>query len=172
MRAVILIRILVGWVFVSEGMQKFLFPALGVDRFGKIGIPDPHVMAPVVGTVEIVCGAMVILGLWTRLATIPLLAVIATAIVTTRIPMLHQQGVWAMLHEARVDCSMVLGLVFLLIAGGGAFALTAFARAADRFGRETGEAAGQLRGIPAGLEGRGRLRKTKLAGAPRPRCGR
>jgi uncharacterized membrane protein YphA (DoxX/SURF4 family) len=124
MRAVILIRILVGWVFVSEGMQKFLFPALGVDRFGKIGIPDPHVMAPVVGTVEIVCGAMVILGLWTRLATIPLLAVIATAIVTTRIPMLHQQGVWAMLHEARVDCSMVLGLVFLLIAGGGAFALT------------------------------------------------
>jgi putative oxidoreductase len=124
MRAVILIRILVGWVFVSAGIQKFLFPALGVDRFGKIGIPDPHVMAPVVGTVEIVCGAMVILGLWTRLATIPLLAVIATAIVTTRIPMFHQQGVWAMLHEARVDCSMALGLVFLLIVGGGAFALT------------------------------------------------
>jgi uncharacterized membrane protein YphA (DoxX/SURF4 family) len=124
MRAVILIRILVGWVFVSEGIQKFLFPALGVDRFGKIGIPNPHVMAPVVGAVEIVCGAMVILGLWTRLATIPLLAVIGTAIVTTKIPMLYQQGVWAMLHEARVDFSMVLGLVFLLIAGGGAFALT------------------------------------------------
>jgi uncharacterized membrane protein YphA (DoxX/SURF4 family) len=81
-------------------------------------------MAPVVGAVEIVCGAMVILGLWTRLATIPLLAVIGTAIVTTKIPMLYQQGVWAMLHEARVDFSMALGLVFLLIAGGGAFALT------------------------------------------------
>jgi len=107
-----------------EGIQKFLFPALGVDRFGKIGIPNPHVMAPVVGAVEIVCGAMVILGLWTRLATIPLLAVIGTAIVTTKIPMLYQQGVWAMLHEARVDFSMALGLVFLLIAGGGAFALT------------------------------------------------
>jgi len=86
--------------------------------------------------------------------------------------MLHQQGVWAMLHEARVGLQHGAGLVFLLIAGGGAFAAHAFARAADRFGRETGEAAGQLRGIPAGLEGRGRLRKTKLAGAPRPRCGR
>jgi uncharacterized membrane protein YphA (DoxX/SURF4 family) len=125
MRAVILIRILVGWVFVSEGIQKFLFPAaLGVGRFAKIGIPHPQVTAPVAGAVEIVFGAMVILGLFTRLAAIPLLAVIVTAIVTTKIPLLHQQGVWAMLHEARVDFSMVLGLVFLLIVGGGAFAMT------------------------------------------------
>jgi putative oxidoreductase len=39
-KAVFLIRILVGWVFLSEGVQKFLFPdALGVGRFVKIGIP-------------------------------------------------------------------------------------------------------------------------------------
>ena len=125
MRAVILIRILVGWVFISEGIQKFLFPAaLGVGRFAKIGIPHPEVMAPLVGAVEIACGAMVILGLLTRLAAIPLLAVIVTAIVTTKVPILHQQGVWAMLHEARVDFSMALGLLFLLIVGAGAFAMT------------------------------------------------
>jgi putative oxidoreductase len=125
MRAVILIRILVGWVFISEGIQKFLFPAaLGVGRFAKIGIPHPGVMAPLVGAIEIVCGAMVILGLLTRLATIPLLAVIVTAIVTTKVPILHQQGVWAMLHEARVDFSMALGLLFLLFVGAGAFAMT------------------------------------------------
>jgi uncharacterized membrane protein YphA (DoxX/SURF4 family) len=125
MRAVILIRILVGWVFISEGIQKFLFPAaLGVGRFAKIGIPHPQVMAPLVGAVEIACGAMVILGLLTRLAAIPLLAVIVTAIVTTKVPILHQQGVWAMLHEARADFSMALALLFLLIAGGGAFAMT------------------------------------------------
>lgn len=124
MRAVILIRILVGWVFVSEGIQKFLFPvALGWGRFAKIGLPHPHVLAPVVGIVEIVCGALIILGLWTRLAAIPLLIVIGTAIATTKIPMLHHQGLWAMLHEARVDFSMVLGLVFLLIVGSGAWAL-------------------------------------------------
>ena len=81
-------------------------------------------MAPLVGAVEIACGAMVILGLLTRLAAIPLLAVIVTAIVTTKVPILHQQGVWAMLHEARVDFSMALGLLFLLIVGAGAFAMT------------------------------------------------
>ncbi len=125
MRAVILIRILVGWVFVSEGIQKFLFPAsLGVGRFMKIGIPHPVVTAPLVGAVEVLFGAMVVFGLWTRLAAVPLLAVIVTAIVTTKIPLLHQQGVWAMLHEARVDSSMMLGLLFLLIAGGGPLALT------------------------------------------------
>jgi len=126
-RAVILIRILVGWVFVSEGIQKFLFPAaLGVGRFAKIGIPHPGIVAPVVGAVEIACGAAVILGLWTRLAAIPLLAIIVTAIVTTKIPELHTagQGLWFMLHDARTDFSMVLGLMFLLIVDGGAFAIT------------------------------------------------
>ncbi|HKQ82153.1 MAG TPA: DoxX family protein [Steroidobacteraceae bacterium] len=124
MRAIIVIRILVGWVFVSEGIQKFLFPvALGWGRFAKIGLPHPHVLAPVVGIVEIVCGALVILGLWTRIAAIPLLIVIGTAIATTKIPILHHQGVWAMLHEARVDFSMALGLIFLLIVGSGAWAL-------------------------------------------------
>jgi len=124
MRAVILIRILVGWVFVSEGIQKFLFPAaLGWGRFAKIGIPFPHISAPLVGAVEIVCGLLVILGLWTRLASVPLLIVIGTAIWTTKIPMLHHGGVWAMLHEARTDFSMVLGLVFLLIVGPGSWSV-------------------------------------------------
>lgn len=122
--AVVLIRILVGWVFASEGIQKFLFPAqLGVGRFARIGIPSPQIMAPFVGAVEIIFGALVILGLFTRLATIPLLCVIGTAIATTKIPMLHTHGVWAMLHEARTDFSMMLGLLFLLIVGGGGLAL-------------------------------------------------
>jgi uncharacterized membrane protein YphA (DoxX/SURF4 family) len=65
---VILIRLAVGAVFVSEGIQKFLFPAaLGVGRFTKIGIPAPGIMAPFVGVVEIGCGALLILGLLTRL---------------------------------------------------------------------------------------------------------
>jgi len=127
--AVILIRILVGWVFVSEGIQKFLFAAqLGAGRFEKIGIPAPHLMAPFVGAVEIIFGSLVIVGLFTRLATVPLLCVIITAIVTTKLPMLHQSGVWSMLHEARADFSMLLGLLFLLIVGGGGLALDRFRR--------------------------------------------
>ena len=119
-KALLLIRILVGWVFVSEGIQKFLFPAqLGVGRFEKLGIPSPHMMAPFVGTVEIVCGTLLLVGLFTRLAAVPLLAVILVAIATTKIPMFAKSGIWSMLHEARTDFSMFLGLVFLLITGAG-----------------------------------------------------
>jgi len=119
-KALLLIRILVGWVFVSEGIQKFLFPAqLGVGRFEKIGIPSPQFMAPLVGTVEIVCGTLLLIGLFTRLAAIPLLGVILVAIATTKIPMLAKSGGWTMLHEARTDFSMLLGLLFLLITGAG-----------------------------------------------------
>jgi len=123
-KAILLIRILVGWVFVSEGIQKFLFPAsLGVGRFAKIGIPYPHLAAPFVGTVEILCGSLVLLGILTRWATIPLLAVISVAIVTTKIPMVEKTGWWSMLHESRADFSMAFGLLFLLLVGAGSISL-------------------------------------------------
>ena len=121
--AVALVRVLVGWVFVSEGIQKFVFPAaLGVGRFVKIGIPAPQFTAPFVGVVEILFGALILIGLLTRLATIPLLIDMAVAIATTKVPMVAKTGVWSMLHEARVDFSMVLGLLFLLIVGAGRWA--------------------------------------------------
>jgi putative oxidoreductase len=119
-RATILIRLLVGGVFLSEGIQKFLFPAaLGVGRFAQIGIPAPRFFAPFVGVVEILCGVLLIVGLLTRLATIPLIVDISVAIVTTKIPMLSAAGFWGMVHEARTDYCMLLGLVFLLLVGSG-----------------------------------------------------
>ncbi len=121
---ILLIRILVGWVFVSEGIQKFLFPAaLGVGRFAKIGIPAPQLMAPFVGGVEIVFGTMILIGLYTRVATLPLLINILTALTTTKLVFLAKNGIWSTLHEARTDVSMILGLLFLLIVGGGSGAL-------------------------------------------------
>lgn len=125
-KATVLIRILVGAVFLSEGIQKFLYPAsLGVGRFTKIGIPAPHVMAPFVGMVEIVFGAALLLGLLTRLSAIPLLIDICVAIATTKAPMLLDKGFWAAAHEARTDFSMLLGLLFLLIEGGGPLSVDA-----------------------------------------------
>ena len=124
--AVILVRLLVGWVFLAEGIQKFLYPAtLGVGRFEKIGIPDPAFFAPFVGVVEIVCGTLLIIGLLTRLATIPLIIDISVAILTTKVPMLARSGFWAMMHEARTDYCMLLGLVFLLVTGAGRLSLDA-----------------------------------------------
>lgn len=112
-QSTILIRLLVGAVFLSEGIQKFLFPAtLGVGRFAKIGIPAPHFMAPFVGTIEILCGTLLILGLLTRFSSLPLLIVIAVAIASTKVPILLAGNAWGMLDEGRADYSMLMGLLF------------------------------------------------------------
>ena len=124
--AVILVRLMVGAVFLSEGIQKFLFPdQLGVGRFLQIGLPMPEVLGPLVGSVEIACGTLVLLGLLTRLAVIPLLIIMAVALTTTKWPMLADQGFWTMAHEARTDWSMTLGALFLLIVGAGPWSLDA-----------------------------------------------
>lgn len=132
--AVFLIRLMVGAVFLSEGIQKFLFPAaLGAGRFVTIGIPAPHLTAPFVGIVEIGCGLLVILGLLTRFAALPLLLDILVAIATTKVPMLLKAGFWAAAHESRTDFCMLLGAMFLLAVGGGPWSLDA-RRAAHRRG--------------------------------------
>ena len=131
--AVALIRLMVGAVFVSEGVQKFLFPdQRGAGRFLDIGLPMPELLGPLVGTFEIVCGSLVLMGLATRLAVVPLLVIMAVALVTTKWPMLASQGFWHMAHEARTDWSMLLGSLYLLVAGAGRWSLDArLASAAD-----------------------------------------
>jgi putative oxidoreductase len=124
--ATVLVRVLVGWVFLSEGVQKFLFPAaLGVGRFAKIGIPWPSFSAPFVAVFEIGCGILILLGLLTRAAAIPLIIDISVAIASTKIPMLVEKGFWSMAHEARTDFSMLFGLLFLLIEGAGSWSVDA-----------------------------------------------
>lgn len=137
--AAAIIRLLVGWVFLVEGILKFVLPdELGAGRFTAIGIPAPELMANFVGCVEIVAGALILIGLITRLAAISLLIDITVAIISTKIPIWLGHGYWgfslmklkhygflSMLHEARTDFSMFLGLIFLLITGAGAWSLDA-----------------------------------------------
>jgi putative oxidoreductase len=124
--AVLLIRLMVGGVFLSEGIQKFLFPdALGVGRFAKIGIPAPEVMAPFVGVCKIVCGVLFLLGLLTRLAAVTMIIDMLVAISTTKVPILLKSGFWSMAHEARTDYAMLLGSIFLLVVGAGAWSVDA-----------------------------------------------
>jgi putative oxidoreductase len=124
--AILAIRLLVGAVFFMEGIKKFLFPdQWGAGRFAGFGIPAPHVMGPFVGAVEIVCGLLVLLGLRTRVASVPLLCVISTAIVVTKIPILFKTGFWRMEDVGRTDYSMLMGLLFLLFAGSGSLSLDA-----------------------------------------------
>lgn len=138
-RATILVRLMVGAVFVSEGAQKFIEPAtVGAGRFARIGFESPELVAGLVGSVEMVCGALILLGLMTRLAAVPIVVVMAVAIVTTKLPILlgrdvgpfhvrtlDQYGFLAMAHEMRTDWAMLLGALFLALVGAGAWSVDA-----------------------------------------------
>jgi putative oxidoreductase len=137
----VLIRLQVGlMVFFPEGIQKLVFPdILGAGRFAKIGIPFPDLMGPFVGVVETICGLLIIIGLLTRLASIPLIIIMIVALVSTKLPILlgHDVGIfhlaqnikrtgfWSMMHEARADLTMLLGCLYLLIVGAGRWSLDA-----------------------------------------------
>ncbi len=124
--AMVLIRLLAGGVFFVEGVKKFLFAAQwGAGRFAKIGIPFPEFTGPFVGVVEIVCGALLLLGLLTRLGALLLLIDIGVAIATTKVPILLKSGFFAMEDPARTDYSMFMSLLFLLIVGAGWWSLDA-----------------------------------------------
>ena len=121
-----MIRLMVGLVFVSEGIQKFILPeSVGAGRFAKIGLPSPEVLGPLVGAFEIICGALVTFGLLTRAAVIPLIVIMLVAIASTKVPILLDKGFWSMAHDSRTDFSMLLGSLFLLIVGAGRYSLDA-----------------------------------------------
>jgi putative oxidoreductase len=116
----VLPRLIVGMVFLSEGIQKFLFPELlGAGRFEKIGFANPEFLASFVASFEIVCGTLMLIGFAVRIAAIPLFIIMATAFITTKIPILLEKGFWQMAHEYRTDFAMTLLIVFLFIYGAG-----------------------------------------------------
>jgi uncharacterized membrane protein YphA (DoxX/SURF4 family) len=137
--AVSLIRLVVGGVFLVEGLLKFMYPdELAAGRFARIGIPAPGFFGPFVGAVEVVCGALVVLGLLTRLSAIPLLIDITVALISTKFTVLlghgfgpfslmkaPHYGFLGMVHEGRTDLAMFFGLLFLLIVGGGSWSVDA-----------------------------------------------
>ncbi len=135
-----LIRLSVGAVFLSEGVQKFLYPAMrGSGRFEKIGLPYPEVLGYLVGSAEAFCGALILVGFATRVVALPLILIMLGAIVVTKIPILlghgfgpfgvrelSTYGVWSMAHEMRTDWAMLLGSIYLLAVGGGRWSLDAW----------------------------------------------
>lgn len=130
--AMVLLRLAIGFVFITEGIQKFLYPEmLGAGRFAKIGIPYPDITGPFVGGAEILCGTLVLIGLLTRLGALALVIDMIVAITSTKLPILlghgfwlfadpnGRTGFWAMAHEARLDFTMLLGCLLLAAVGPG-----------------------------------------------------
>src|SRR5487761_728688 len=127
-RSLIFIRLAAGLIFLTQGILKYIDPHMGVLRFAKIGFPDPNFTAHFVGTFEIACGLLVLIGLFTKLASIPLLIVILTSIATTKNPELWppNQGFWFMVSDARTDFAMTMSLLFLISVGAGSWSLDAW----------------------------------------------
>lgn len=116
----LLIRIMIGTVFLSEGIQKFLYPdQLGVGRFIKIGLPTPELFGYLVPVFEIVCGLLILIGLYTRFAAIPLIIIMTFAIISTKIPILLNDGFWKMAHDSRTDWAMFIGSIIIMFADKG-----------------------------------------------------
>jgi len=120
----ILIQGLVGFVFLSEGIQKFMFPeSRGAGRFMEIGLPESEFFGYFVGSFEVISGIFVLLGVYTRIAVIPLTVIMVVAIFTTKIPILIDSGFSVMAHATRTDLLMLLCSIFLLVEGSGYFSI-------------------------------------------------
>ena len=115
----IFIRLAVGLIFLTQGILKYTDAHMGVERFTRIGFSHPAFTAHFVGAFEIACGLLILAGIFTRLAAIPLLVIICTAIATTKIPELKHagQGFWYMVSDARTDFAMLMCLLFLIVSG-------------------------------------------------------
>lgn len=119
-KSIILIRIMVGVIFASEGIQKLLFPQLmGVGRFQEMGLPLPEYTGSFAGVIEILCGLLILLGFLTRLATIPLLIITLSAFGAINAEIYIQEGFWSLLHHIRIDWALIFANLFLLIEGSG-----------------------------------------------------
>jgi putative oxidoreductase len=116
----IFIRLIAGLIFISEGLQKYLFLQLyGPGLFQEIGFGHASFWAYFTGAFEILCGILILFGLFTRLASIPLLIIMITAFITTKFPLIANKGFWTFLHEYNTDFSLTILLILLIIYGGG-----------------------------------------------------
>jgi putative oxidoreductase len=136
-RSVLIVRLMAGGVFLSEGILKFVYTNQGVGRFTKLGIPAPELTANFVGSLEIVGGLLLIAGLFTRAIAVPFIIEMVVAILTTKIalylgtsplplpPAPPRVAFWAVMHETRSDYAQILTSIFLLIVGPGSWSLDA-----------------------------------------------
>lgn len=79
-----LARITLGWVFVESGWGKLHDLPKVIDYFGSLGIPAPQIQAPFAAGTELVCGVLLLAGLFTRVASIPLAITMLVATITAK----------------------------------------------------------------------------------------
>jgi putative oxidoreductase len=143
-RSILAIRLMVGGVFLWEGLLKFAYANQGVGRFTKLGMPAPEILAPAIAILEVGGGALLISGLGTRLISVPFIIEMIVAMLSTKVslyfgtsplpkpPAPPIMGGWAVLHEIRSDYAQIMSCIFLLAAGPGPWSLDAWLQRASR----------------------------------------
>jgi uncharacterized membrane protein YphA (DoxX/SURF4 family) len=130
--SMILIRVMVGLVFLLEGSLKFIRPEeLGAERFAALGLPYPHYLGLLLGGIEIGGGAAILLNFYAGDAALALLMVIVTALFVNKFPILlgrplgpfpleklKEYGWLSFLHAARLEFCLIFSLLAILIDSG------------------------------------------------------
>jgi putative oxidoreductase len=117
---IILARLSVGVLFFESGRGK-LFYKLNelVEYFTQLGIPFPHLQAPLVAAIELLGGICLILGFATRVASAPLTVIMVVAIVTAQLDKVKSIGDFLYLPETL----LVVIFIWLIFSGPGKFAV-------------------------------------------------
>lgn len=80
----LLARLAVGSIFVETGWGKLSDLGPVIEFFRELGIPYPELQAPFVASVELVCGGLLVAGLLSRIAALPLIGTMVVAIATAQ----------------------------------------------------------------------------------------
>ena len=117
----LLARVSVGLVFVTTGWGKLQNLDRVIEFFRSLGIPAPEYQAPFVAATELACGLLLVLGLGTRFAAVPLVVTMLVAIRT---------ALWEELEGAidlfgREEYLFIVLLAWVAVAGAGAVSLDA-----------------------------------------------
>lgn len=115
----LLARITIGVVFVQSGWGKLHDLPSIVEFFRTLGIPAPQIQAPMVATIELTCGCLVLGGLLTRFASIPLIGTMVVAIITAKQEDFHG---WTSVFGFSEFLYIVL-LTYLIMEGAGALSV-------------------------------------------------
>ena len=112
-------RITIAVVFIEAGWRKLNSIPKVVGFFTNLGIPMPMANAVLVANTEFICGLAVLLGLCTRLASIPLVVIMTVALMTAKRAAIEGPSDIFEISEFL----FIVILVWLIIEGAGAFSL-------------------------------------------------
>jgi putative oxidoreductase len=83
-------RLTLGWVFLQSGWGKLHNLEKVTGFFGSMGIPAPQVLAPMTAFFEFACGILLLVGLATRVASLPIIAIMTVALATAKKGEIHE----------------------------------------------------------------------------------